>query len=734
MFLLISCYTTLATSAIVHAGYSLKIINESTVSPFQVSSYSDSIFLEIISDSEVEIKDHAFRGFSNIKRLNVSCPKISIASTSFSDSNNIQYMTFNNTDLFGFPPNCFSGALEEFHYTGENFYASSIIFLANKTKEFNVTVTGNCTFYNGESYLDQKVEKLIINANIVNFEQSSFRFPVLYEFDVNAIDSIYFGSYSVSSSSIRRAKFNAGKQIVIEGGGFALGSIDSEEIDMVSNGTINMTSNAFFNTQTQTIHIESKGDIIIGDNAFSRIDTDYISIFSKEGGIFIEDEAFSSASSEDISITAHKDIIFGRGINFENNTLSLPTNKSILSSGEVKSFYISSKENVIFNSFRPETSFEHLTIYSQNEIRFESGAFQSADISTLDINPSGPLNFANHSFGNNCRIGIMYITTDSNITFEPDSLRNSKIGSLKLFVESKSDQNSTDNIVILGKQSFSSCKLFNSIQLKHKGTIYIDENTFENDEQLSDVQIYALKKIHIGNYAFINCDPDCYYYFDSKEKEISKCGRGGNCGKKKGGGCSPKNDDWDPVFNAQSLGDIKIKTVYLGLSPTIIVNLDFFINLMKKARKLFGHIIPPPDLIHSAIWVGESDATDDSVGAIFVYGKYYNERNDNSYLVNDGARAYVMTLKDFKAKYSVGTMKLKPNKNINLFDFIEKLKLKGKLTADEYNWPTNNCQHFTASCLNILQAIREIPNKDDWINLPLPIMKTLQLHEKDDNN
>lgn len=66
MFLLISCYTTLATSAIVHAGYSLKIINESTVSPFQVSSYSDSIYLEIISDSEVEIKDHAFRGFLNI--------------------------------------------------------------------------------------------------------------------------------------------------------------------------------------------------------------------------------------------------------------------------------------------------------------------------------------------------------------------------------------------------------------------------------------------------------------------------------------------------------------------------------------------------------------------------------------------------------------------------------------------------------------------------------------------
>ena len=151
---------------------------------------------------------------------------------------------------------------------------------------------------------------------------------------------------------------------------------------------------------------------------------------------------------------------------------------------------------------------------------------------------------------------------------------------------------------------------------------------------------------------------------------------------------------------------------------------------MKNARKIFRHIIPPPDFVHSAIWVGESDSSDDCIGAIFVYGKYYNRFNDDSYLANDGARSYPITLREFKNKYSVNIMKLKPMKKIKLFEFIDILKIIGKLTAKEYNWPTNNCQYFTAKCLKILKAIREIQDKNDWMNVPKPIMKTLEINEQ----
>lgn len=89
-----------------------------------------------------------------------------------------------------------------------------------------------------------------------------------------------------------------------------------------------------------------------------------------------------------------------------------------------------------------------------------------------------------------------------------------------------------------------------------------------------------------------------------------------------------------------------------------------------------------------------------------------------------------MTLKEFKSRYSVDILKLNPGKKVRLFDFIENLKVGGKITADDYNWPTNNCQHFTAQCINLLNATREIPHKNDWISLPKPIIKSLISNEK----
>ena len=202
--------------------------------------------------------------------------------------------------------------------------------------------------------------------------------------------------------------------------------------------------------------------------------------------------------------------------------------------------------------------------------------------------------------------------------------------------------------------------------------------------------------------------------------------------KKKSHGSSHKDDDDDSKSSSKILGNFEIQSVYLGASPNIYYNFNVFASLMRKARKVFGHVIPAPDFVHSAIWIGqEKDVTDDSLGAIFVYGKYRNKHNSDIYLSQDGAKSYVMTLREFKEMYpSIAPMKLNTHKKINLFDLIDKVKVSGKWNAREYNWPTNNCQHFTAKLISILKATRSTPDNNDWIELPKPILNSLQLNEE----
>ena len=119
------------------------------------------------------------------------------------------------------------------------------------------------------------------------------------------------------------------------------------------------------------------------------------------------------------------------------------------------------------------------------------------------------------------------------------------------------------------------------------------------------------------------------------------------------------------------------------------------------------------------------------LGAIFVYGKYKNRYNMPTYLEKDGAKAYVISFKEFKERYpSINPMKLNPHKEMKLFDFIEEVKQSGKWSSKEYNWPANNCQHFTAKLIDILQATRAAPTNNDWIDLPKPVMNSLKSNEK----
>ena len=75
-------------------------------------------------------------------------------------------------------------------------------------------------------------------------------------------------------------------------------------------------------------------------------------------------------------------------------------------------------------------------------------------------------------------------------------------------------------------------------------------------------------------------------------------------------------------------------------------------------------------------------------------------------------------------------MKLNPHKNVKLFEFIDKILHEGKWGVHDYNWPTNNCQHFTAKLINILGATRDTPTNDDWIELPKQVLNSLESNEK----
>lgn len=184
----------------------------------------------------------------------------------------------------------------------------------------------------------------------------------------------------------------------------------------------------------------------------------------------------------------------------------------------------------------------------------------------------------------------------------------------------------------------------------------------------------------------------------------------------------------DVLSCAKDLGDYTILSMFVG--ATRLVNFQTAYSLMRANRKLLGHLAPPPTFQHTAVWVGGSNPTDDSLGAIVVYGEYYPVNYDATYLSCDGARSFVMSLGDFRKTYNAYELKqMKPGRNMTLFPFLEEVKSSGRWGADDYMWRTHNCQHFTANCVKLLEARRVNQSKTDWMDLPSPIMKTIIQNE-----
>ena len=180
----------------------------------------------------------------------------------------------------------------------------------------------------------------------------------------------------------------------------------------------------------------------------------------------------------------------------------------------------------------------------------------------------------------------------------------------------------------------------------------------------------------------------------------------------------------DQYSCADDLGDFVVTRVYLGGNPCLDFEPGY--QMMRVARQLFGQRVPAPNFQHTAIWFGERDDGDDSIGAILVYGEYYNYNQDPTYLSCDGARSFVMTLGEFKQMFrSFPVKKMRPGRNLTLTQLLSEVKNSGDWSVDDYNWITNNCQHFTAAVLNVLEAKRNHAQESDWAEIPPPIMNTI---------
>ena len=85
-----------------------------------------------------------------------------------------------------------------------------------------------------------------------------------------------------------------------------------------------------------------------------------------------------------------------------------------------------------------------------------------------------------------------------------------------------------------------------------------------------------------------------------------------------------------------------------------------------------------------------------------------------------------MTLGEFKESFqSFPIKKMRPGRNLTLTRLLSEVKDSGDWGVYDYNWLTNNCQHFTAAVLNVLEAKRMQRSDNDWADIPPPIMNTL---------
>ncbi|KAK8841953.1 hypothetical protein M9Y10_026908 [Tritrichomonas musculus] len=206
-------------------------------------------------------------------------------------------------------------------------------------------------------------------------------------------------------------------------------------------------------------------------------------------------------------------------------------------------------------------------------------------------------------------------------------------------------------------------------------------------------------------------------------------GDGGN-NNNDGGGDGKKDNKNNNIAlyeaSPKSIGDFDINVIYVGGS---VLKLPFMIE---KFRCLTERFISPSYFYHSAMWVGQSDENDDSIGAIFVYGGYRSLGNNPSFIFGDGARSYVMTLRKFKRTFNAyDAKKLIPQKKMTIFNLLKEIKNKdNSWRAKNFHWTKKNCQSFVAYCIDFLKPKRVNEETNDFKIIPNRIMKAILSSER----
>lgn len=350
-----------------------------------------------------------------------------------------------------------------------------------------------------------------------------------------------------------------------------------------------------------------------------------------------------------------------------------------------------------------------------NVINFDRLSFHFSTLNKVDID-ANTTNFGMYSFKGTHFSSIYnnFKIESTTVNFYKNSFKNSEISLLEI---------KDVNYVNIGKNAFESCTKLIEVKIIANINISIEYNAFLNCSELKHINLFSNDSLYIDAGVFCGCTEIKTYEIignkiENENENSNKC---------------VKDPNPDSRESARVLGDMTIETVYLGTTPDIYFNLQFFVSFMKKLRKIFGKVIPSPELLHSAIWVGPKNAEDDSIGANFVYGKYYNKNNNTIFLWKDGAKGYTLKLREFKKKYhAIEPIKLNIKRKIKINEFIKEIQKSGKWSADDY-WFTNTCQHFTSKLIDILQASRVAPADDDWFDLPRPILNSLKSNEKKEN-
>ena len=702
MFLILSYLISLGVAEISYSGTTLTITNEQTIGASQVAEHKAATTLVITGTGPCTIQAKAFEGFTSLASISISGSDVSIGADSFTGCTAITTLVF-HTNQLSIQEGAFASAnMPTINYTGSSFESGMAKFISSRIKAFNIDVTGDCTF-GLSAATSSYVEQINIKAASIQFVQDSFKNASGVELiNLEAKQGITFGLTSFIGAEIKEIQCLAGQQISLVQDSFK-GAKDIELVNLTTVQGITLGITCFNDASVGQLYMKAGQQISVVENALKNV--------TNFGLVHIEtDQGFTAGITSFIDSTIHEVYIKAGGF-----------------------------VSFVQDCFRNTPDLKNLTVISNGGITFGITSFMNSNINEINIYSNNTVSFVQDSFQNCTNLTSLTIHSAADVSFGQDAFLDSQIEGLVIINNATNGAvyAADSNTVSFTAGSFRNCNELKSVDINTKGNVNIQSNAFTDSKYLTNLNVHADGKATVESGAFSGCSSLDNPNIDAPSKDVQDGAfeNGYGDGKKKSHGSSSHKDNDDDLSSAKTLGNVDINTIYLGTSPNIVFDLNFASAFFRKVRKTFGHVIPAPDLVHSAIWVGnDKDANDNSVGAIFVYGRYFNKKNSPAYLEQDGAKAYVMTLRQFKERYpSISPMKLKAKNDMKLLDFINKVKESGNWGAKNYNWPTNNCQHFTAKLIEILGATRDAPNNDDWVELPKPVLNSLERNEKNKN-